>query len=79
MPKSEIKVLLILEHPRIRDIFKSYVCPTQKEQTTFTGKKKEMALVEVGHVSIVDWTSLSSKENGREGYKGQLGYFSRVL
>ena len=31
MPKSEIKVLLILRHPRIRDIFKSYVCNTLKE------------------------------------------------
>ena len=30
MPKSEIKVLLI---SRIRDISKSYVCPTQREQT----------------------------------------------
>ena len=28
--------------------------------------KKEMALVKVGHVSIVDWASLSSKENRRE-------------
>ena len=52
MPKSEIKVLLILRHPRIRDIFKSYVCPTQKEQTYVYGK--EVVLVEVGHVSIVD-------------------------
>ena len=26
-----------------------------------------MASVEVGHVSIVDWASLSSNENGREG------------
>ena len=31
MPKSEIKVLLILRHPRIRDTFKSYVCNTVKE------------------------------------------------
>ena len=30
MPKSHIKVLLI---SRIRDISKSYVCPTQREQT----------------------------------------------
>ena len=28
MSKSEIKVLLILKHPRIRNIFKSYVCNT---------------------------------------------------
>lgn len=28
---------------------------------------KEMALVEVGNVSIVDWATLSSNENRREG------------
>ena len=65
MPKSQNKVLLILRHPRIRDIFKSYVCPAQKEQTHVYGK--EVALVEVDHVSIVDWASLSSRENRREG------------
>ena len=40
----------------------------RKNRHAFTGKKKEMALVEVGHVSIVlGWASLSSKENRREG------------
>ena len=33
----------------------------------FTGRKEEMALVEVGHVGIVDWASLCSKENRSQG------------
>ena len=39
----------------------------RKNRHAFTGKKKEISLVEVGRVSIVDWASLSSKENQREG------------
>ena len=39
----------------------------RKNRHMFTGRNKEVALVEVGHVSIVDWASLSSKENRREG------------
>ena len=40
MSKSEIKVLLILRHPRIRDIFKSYVCNTKKKQTCVYWKEE---------------------------------------
>ena len=38
----------------------------RKNRHAFTGKKKEMALVEVGHVSIVDWASLREREGRRD-------------
>ena len=47
--------------------FKSMYVIHRKNRHALTGKKKEMPLVEVGYVSIVDWASLSSRENRREG------------